>query len=534
MKLLGAARGRSMFFVGLITGMAAMLGEAQQNLPAGTAVVGQFRYSDVDLPVRGMTTCVAVFPDGRLHLEKWSPATQLDVSRSEVFETNLSPESMSALSTILAAADFRQLRRIDEGTVRQGQIIGGAVPRPEGTQLFLLMGPAGSAEQAASPLPRAVNPLVTWIRSTAKEVSKQRTSLVKDGKAVNCWIGDIRATAEAQKKAEALRAKQSAEDVSKSAGSPPPVKAEVGSALAPANTSDDLVEETPAIFVDLPFEQIVAAVPELRGLAKASDQTELPGLLEKLGDKTGVLFQKLPNLISREEVTQTRGHSRATRQAFEYLILSHRSAEAVTLDEYRMNLQTGGAEQEVTANPAAVTGGAAAMARDMTGRNSQAGNEKPSALPLSQGFANNWVYFYPANRVESRFRYLGRQHVDGHPTVVIAFAQKPKSVRYPGEVRYAGGTLPVYYQGIAWVDESDYRIVRLRTDLLTPLRQVHLRRLTSEISFGETKVPQVSQALWLPHKVVVTSEVGGQDFKEEHFYSKYRLYTVKSKIVLEP
>lgn len=53
MKWLGAARGRSMFFVGLITGMAAMLGEAQQNLPAGTAVVGQFRYSDVDLPVRG-------------------------------------------------------------------------------------------------------------------------------------------------------------------------------------------------------------------------------------------------------------------------------------------------------------------------------------------------------------------------------------------------------------------------------------------------------------------------------------------------
>jgi len=36
--------------------------------------------------------------------------------------------------------------------------------------------------------------------------------------------------------------------------------------------------------------------------------------------------------------------------------------------------------------------------------------------------------------------------------------------------------------------------------------------------------------LWLPQKVMVTSEVSGEVFQEQHLYSNYRAYGVETKI----
>ena len=106
-------------------------------------------------------------------------------------------------------------------------------------------------------------------------------------------------------------------------------------------------------------------------------------------------------------------------------------------------------------------------------------------MPLSQGFANSWVHFYPANRPQASFRYLGQQPVQGHDTFVIAFAQIPSAVQSPGELRFEGHTYPILYQGIAWVEQSEFRIMRLRTDLLAPIEKASLQKLTAVIRFFE-------------------------------------------------
>jgi hypothetical protein len=72
--------------------------------------------------------------------------------------------------------------------------------------------------------------------------------------------------------------------------------------------------------------------------------------------------------------------------------------------------------------------------------------------------------------------------------------------------------------------------VHLRTDLLAPLPAVHLQRLTANIDFGETQVAQ-TEPLWLPQKVVAHVDVSGQTFREQHVYSGYRTYVVKTKLI---
>ncbi len=287
--------------------------------------------------------------------------------------------------------------------------------------------------------------------------------------------------------------------------------------------------ETSPTVVDLSFPELLKSIPELRGLEPAQDQEELPTLLDKVGATAETLFHKMPSLIAHEEVLQARGNAKPTRQNFEYLILSHHTEKDVTLDEYRVDLHTATQTLGDSYNPAAVISGGVSLA-DLERLNMEANTHNKGALPLSQGFANGWVYFYPSNRSQAAFRYLGRQRVNGHDNFVIAFAQVPASVQSPGELHFEDQTLPIYYQGIAWVEESNFHIVRLRTDLLAPIPAVHLQRLTAAIDFGVTQVAQ-TDPLWLPQKVVINVDVSGQTFREQHLYSGYRTYVVKTKLI---
>lgn len=150
---------------------------------------------------------------------------------------------------------------------------------------------------------------------------------------------------------------------------------------------------------------------------------------------------------------------------------------------------------------------------------------------MSQGFATAWVHFYPPNQTRATYRYLGEQKRDGHRTLVVAFAQKPASVIRPAIFRSRDKTAPIYLQGVAWVDPSDFRILRLRTDLLSPVPEVSLHRLTADIQFASTQVKQVPSALQLPRQVTITTTVGESTAHEIHEYSGYRLFRAHSRIV---
>ena len=250
-------------------------------------------------------------------------------------------------------------------------------------------------------------------------------------------------------------------------------------------------------YLDDPLPQLTANVPELHGLNPAPDQQPLAELLKKTSAKSLDLLKRMPNIISHESVVTTvepRGPT--SQEKFEYLVLRHEALGEVMLEEYRID------------------------------------KAKTGAAPHSQGSANAWVLFHPGNLVESRFRYLGRQRMDGHSTVVLAFAQIPDKVKFPGQVNVQGTLVPVLFQGIAWIDESDFRMVRLRTDLLEPRPDFLLRTLTSEVHFSEVRVPELKDPLWLPQEVKITWDFKGQVMQERHRYSNFRLYRSKVKIVM--
>lgn len=317
--------------------------------------------------------------------------------------------------------------------------------------------------------------------------------------------------------------------------SPPPDKTQVLPPAPPEEPPHPLMFRKIPTFASCPLSVLQHIVPELAGLKPSTDPRELPTLLNHVGAQILEVVSRTPNLISHETVATRYGASR-TRQQFFYLVLPHaHPGGEIAFDEFRVDLASGKKIQTEDVQKALVSRQqpAATSFVDLSSlvkQLNQLPTLEPGGPPLAQGFANMWLYFEPLNQPESSFRYLGQQKMTGHRTLVLAFSQKPESVRSPAIFRFEDKTLPIYMQGVAWVDASNFKIVRLRTDLLLRLAAVDVRQLTSDIEFAQTSIAELNLPLWVPRQVSVTWNKGGHIIREKHHYSEYRLFRTRSRI----
>ena len=305
-------------------------------------------------------------------------------------------------------------------------------------------------------------------------------------------------------------------------------------------------------YVDLTPDELKAKIPDLQSLDFAIDkekaQDELRVVLGHVGYNVQQFFQKIPDIVSREDIEMECRWSdgtveRARPQTFSYLAISQSTQGALGLREYRT---------DATGKPVEPTG-------------------LREGVAVTRGFASTAILFYPAIRSDSSFRYLGRQKLDGRETDVIAFAQRPGWAQAAIRANVGGHSVQLLVQGLAWVDPTSYQIIRLRTDLLAPRPEVGLASETTEINYQEVRFPEMTGiSLWLPQEVtvvverkirekaankVVSAELPGRDtmmarqsgsvpasatgnaletvltYRNTHHYSDYKLFSTKTQIV---
>lgn len=272
-------------------------------------------------------------------------------------------------------------------------------------------------------------------------------------------------------------------------------------------------------YVDVPVAEVVTAVPELQGLQVETSQEGLSSLLEGIGKSCDELMHHTPNVSSREEQdTNQRIVSRVWQgvmapvtpppahehQEFQYLLISRQTETGIEFHEYRTDKH---------GQPVARSG-------------SHSGQ-------MTQGFVSEWLRLIPGNQPQLRFRYLGRQDVDNRKTLVVAFAQVPDKAKFPAQFVFDRTLMTVLFQGVVWVDASDFRIVRMREDLLAPRPDIYLKALSTQIRFGDVSIQKAATSLWLPREVTIAWEYKGMAAEQRHLYSDYRLYAVKTRIITE-
>src|SRR5208337_1049196 len=257
---------------------------------------------------------------------------------------------------------------------------------------------------------------------------------------------------------------------------------------------------------DAAIDYIHRPPPDLERLEPATDQGQLDSILSAVGKTVAEFFRNFPNTSSLEQIHQEKlGRKQKVGatldQKFNYLCFTPAEDWGPGFDEYRVD--------------------------------SSGAHTSPQGLEdgfmLTSGFASASLLFHPTYQPQAAFRYLGRQKVKGRDTYVIAFAQQPAKARLSGTFKFGEISKTTFSQGLAWVDSESYEITRLRTDLLMPLSEVRLERVTTEIDFGPVNFKSMAERFWLPQQVIVTVDWNGKLLRNQHRYSGFKLFNVEAK-----
>jgi len=258
--------------------------------------------------------------------------------------------------------------------------------------------------------------------------------------------------------------------------------------------------------VNQPLPELIKAMPELKGLEAAPNQDALPTILQKVGENVEAFFRDFSNTVSEEDIRvenlRADGQFKGGRtEKDNYLLTAKPEKWGLGLTEYRA-APDGSSTQPQEAHAGAMR---------------------------TKGFASASVVFHPLCQGDARYRYLGRQQIDGRDTFVLAFAQQPEKAKMVGLIIVNGVSEPALVQGVAWVDAQNYEILRMRTDLLKPLSKVRLSRQTTVIHYDEIHFKDTPAGLWLPKEVVVTVDFKGHTFRNSHTYSNFKHFNVAAE-----
>jgi hypothetical protein len=279
-----------------------------------------------------------------------------------------------------------------------------------------------------------------------------------------------------------------------------------GFSQASADDSKTPSEDLTNLLLVQPIDDLVRETPELQGLEPATTQEDLPSLLQKLGEHVAASFLTFSNTTSIERVKQERLRSNGTvlfgiERESDYVCLVPAGGANLGVEEYRSH-------SKIT-HPVSADG-------------------KGETFVLTTGFTSTPLVFHPLNQPESTFRYLGRQHLNGHEELVLAYAQRADATRLTCKFRKGDRSVEARTCGIAWADPGTYRISRMQTNLLHAYPAMRLERVTTDIRFADVRFEYQQASLWLPSEVVVMVKWDGKLSRNSHEYSKFQLFTADS------
>jgi VWFA-related protein len=281
-------------------------------------------------------------------------------------------------------------------------------------------------------------------------------------------------------------------------------------------------------YLDYPVRKLSAMVPLLSGLKPDNSQDQLPWILSKVGEATVHSLAIAPNLISLEDVYSF-VRSRDAGPANSVLGMEEIPSLLDVEEQLRQSRSVEFNYLLLFDHHADGATGIRELRTDF--KNRQVGSSVDGVAPHGFGFAYQWLLLSPENQSELRFRYLGKQRMDDHQTFVVGFVQIPSQVKLPGKYNWAGKEVPFFFQGIAWIDQSTFDVVRLRTDLLSPLPSVNLQQMTTELRFRPVRIHGFGTVLWLPSEVLIGTVRSDSVFEELHQYSGYRFFHAESKLL---
>lgn len=103
------------------------------------------------------------------------------------------------------------------------------------------------------------------------------------------------------------------------------------------------------------------------------------------------------------------------------------------------------------------------------------------------------------------------------------------------QIRINGSVYQLRFQGRAWISVDDYQILRLQTDLVAPIPQIHLQLEHLDIAYAPVEFDKPKLRIWLPESASIEITYRGHSYQRMHKFSHFQLFlVVTEQTIKEP
>jgi hypothetical protein len=149
------------------------------------------------------------------------------------------------------------------------------------------------------------------------------------------------------------------------------------------------------------------------------------------------------------------------------------------------------------------------------------------APPLSDtGTAAFALIFHPEKIGKFEFHCEERQSLDGSSVWQLRFEEKPDLRQSFHQIRINRSEYHLRLKGHAWIAAEAYDILRLQTDLVAPLPDIHLQKEHLDVTYAPVEFGKPKFRVWLPESASMEISYRGHRYQRMHRFSGFQLFLV--------
>jgi Tfp pilus assembly protein PilF len=159
-------------------------------------------------------------------------------------------------------------------------------------------------------------------------------------------------------------------------------------------------------------------------------------------------------------------------------------------------------------------------------RNSKTDNGSFPGGIATHGLPALAFVFHPDMRNEFDLVCEGLGSWKGEATWLVHFRQRSDQPSHLQSFDFTNASFAVDMKGRAWISASNYQILRLEADLVSPLRNIQLLTEHQIVEYQPVKFTKANTTVWLPADADIYMDFRRQRFHLRHSFSHYMLFSV--------
>jgi len=146
---------------------------------------------------------------------------------------------------------------------------------------------------------------------------------------------------------------------------------------------------------------------------------------------------------------------------------------------------------------------------------------------VTTGFVTLALIFLPDVRVNFAMSCEGLGNWHGQTAWLMHFQQRDDKPSHFADYVTGGRRYPMKLKGRAWIASDNLQIVRIESDLVSPLPRFTVSHQIAE--YGPVHFNKVNADLWLPQHVDIFMEMNRHYYHRQHSFDHFMLFAVDSE-----